>query len=141
MRDRKCPDCGEFLSVDALRCICGWGSKKPREGQKSWDHQCTYKSMGDRCSYPVGMFAEGATSGWCVFHRQPGKPGDGAEIVRQSREVPYTEAVAVIMARHVGVQSVVEKAWDIALHHGSKPWQGEIGQYAKSILERKRNAA
>lgn len=130
MRDRKCPDCGEYLSPEALRCVCGWGSKRPKEGQKVFDYVCTFKSMGDRCAYPVGMFLEGATSGWCIFHRQPGDPGHGAEVVRQSKTVPYVEAIAQIIARNAGAPSVVATAWDIAKRHGNKPWQGNAGELA-----------
>jgi hypothetical protein len=119
-----------------MRCICGWGTKKPREGQRSFDHRCTYKAMGDRCEYPVGLFTEGSTSGWCIFHRQPGQPGSGAEIVRQSREIPYGDAVKKIMERNTRAQSVMEKAWDIALRHGNKPWQGDVAGFAQKVIDR-----
>lgn len=136
MRDRKCPDCGEFLSPDALRCVCGWGNRKQDRGGKVFDHRCTFKGAGDRCDYPVGMFLEGMTSGWCIFHRQPGQPGDGAEIVRQSKQTPYVEAIQRIIDRNASAGSVVDLAWSIALRHGNKPWQGDIGEHARAVMKR-----
>jgi hypothetical protein len=102
--ERPCPDCGERLLVDAIRCACGWGAKRTsaRGSERArgpvFDHRCTYKGAVARCAYPVGMFPSGATSGWCVFHRQPLQPGEGSEIVRQSASMPYAEALAKLFA-------------------------------------------
>lgn len=97
--ERHCPECGETLSRDARRCVCGWGAKKKSEG-KSFDMRCTFSANGRRCEYPVGMFTEGNTSGWCVFHRQSLQPGEGAEIVRQSATIPYLRALEPILERN-----------------------------------------
>lgn len=139
MSDRKCPDCGERLSFDALRCACGWG-KKGDKG-KYFDMVCTYKA-GERCAYPVGLFAEGNTSGWCVFHRQAGSQVDGAEIVRQSRIVPYLDALKPIIERAANSPAVVATAWDIAKRHGNKPWQAGNGKlFSDAIRNGERDAA
>lgn len=95
--ERSCPDCGERLSLDARQCACGWGKPKAgrHEGPRT-DMRCTYKAGSDRCQYPVGMFPAGASSGWCIFHRQPLQAGQGAEITRQSHSIPYLEALQTI---------------------------------------------
>jgi hypothetical protein len=122
--------------MDALRCVCGWGAKKPDRGGKSYDMRCGYKATsGDRCDYPVGMFPEGKTSGWCIFHRQQGHPGDGAEIVRQSKQIPYREAIQQILDRNASAPSVVDLAWEIAKRHGNKPWQGELSAFAREVIK------
>lgn len=95
--ERSCPDCGERLNIDARRCVCGWGAKKAKDNGKTFDHVCTYKAGFDRCQYPVGLFKEGSTHGWCIFHRQELQAGQGAEIVRQSHVVPYLEAIKPII--------------------------------------------
>lgn len=123
MTQRKCPDCGERLSFDAMRCACGWGKKSESKGAKYFDHVCTYKAGFDRCAYPVGLFVEGSTSGWCIFHRRNLMQREGAEVVAQSREVPYAQALEAITARNCAARSVVNTAWDIAKRHGSKPWR------------------
>lgn len=128
--NRQCPDCGERLSFDAIRCACGWGAKK-QAGAKFYDYRCTFKSGAERCAYPVGMFTEGNTSGWCIFHRQPLQAGEGSEVVRQSATVPYARAIAGIIERTANSPSVVDTAWDIALKHGNKPWQTGIGELVK----------
>ena len=119
---RQCPDCGERLSIDALRCACGWGAKKT-PGVKHFDMRCTYAAGSSRCCYPVGMFPEGKSSGWCIFHRQNLSSFDGAEIVRQSETVAYSDAIAAILERGANAPAVVDTAWDIALRHGNRPWQ------------------
>ena len=121
---RKCPECGENLSFDAMRCACGWGEKKLKPGEKVFDHRCTFKAGSDRCKYPVGLFIDGATSGWCIFHRQPSVgQGEGSEIVRQSYSVPYLEAIKSIQRRNTESADVRNRAHEIALRHGNKPWQ------------------
>lgn len=97
--ERNCPECGERLSFDARRCACGWGAKK-RDTGRHFDHQCTFKAGHDRCAYPVGLFRETATHGWCIFHRQELEAGQGAEIVRQSHIVPYHEAIKPIIEQN-----------------------------------------
>lgn len=94
---RQCPECGEELNRDARRCACGWGRKKVETG-KEYDHRCTFKSGFSRCAYPVGLFVEGSTSGWCIFHRNNFDPGRGFEITQQSQTVPYLEALKPIQA-------------------------------------------
>ena len=107
--ERNCPECGERLSFDARRCACGWGAKKARDSGKSFDHQCTYKAGHDRCQYPVGMFVEGSTHGWCIFHRQELQAGQGAEIVRQSHTVPYLEAIQPIIESNAAAGRAMSK--------------------------------
>ena len=136
MSDRKCPDCGERLSFDALRCACGWGAKKPDKGSKFFDMRCTYKAGSDRCNYPVGMFAEGNTSGWCVFHRQNPSQGVGAEIVMQSQRVDYAKAIQSLMDKAKNAPGVVDTAWEIAKRHGNKPW-GEPSEYLAEAMRRR----
>lgn len=141
MSDRKCPDCGERLSFDAIRCACGWG-KREGKGAKYFDMVCTYKAGTDRCAYPVGMFAEGNTSGWCIFHRQHLSQLDGAEVVRQSRMVPYLDALKPIIERGANSPSVVATAWDIAKRHGNKPWMaGNEKTFSDAIRNGERDAA
>ena len=118
MSDRKCPECGEKLSFDALRCACGWGVRKPEKGARLYDHRCTFTARGTRCSYPVGMFPEGATQGWCIFHRNA-LPSAGAEIVEQSRTVPYAEAIKSILERNKGSPGVMNTAHGMALRENS----------------------
>lgn len=122
MSNRKCPDCGERLSFDALRCACGWGAKKPDKGARHFDMRCTFESR-DRCCYPVAMFTEGNTSGWCIFHRQNLTHFDAAEVVRQSAEVPYAQAIQALIERTKNAPSVVATAWEIAKRHGNRPWR------------------
>src|SRR4051812_15317620 len=97
---RNCPECGEKLSFEARRCACGWGARKGEKVGREFDHRCTYRAGGDRCQYPVGMFTEGATSGWCIFHRNNTNPAAGQEIVDQSARVPYLDAIKAIQARN-----------------------------------------
>lgn len=126
MADRKCPDCGERLSFDALRCACGWGVKRGDKSAKFHDMRCTYKAGENRCHYPVGMFAEGNTSGWCVFHRQQLSQRDGAAVVEQSERVPYLQAIKPLIDAAKNAPGVVETAHEIALRHGKKPWQASL---------------
>lgn len=65
---RKCPECSERLSPDARQCVCGWGKKTKIEHRRH-DMICTWNSGAMTCSHPVGQFREGATSGFCIFHR------------------------------------------------------------------------
>lgn len=137
MSDRKCPECGERLSFEAVRCACGWGLKKPDKGTKLYDHRCTYVAGGSRCAYPVGMFPEGATQGWCVFHRQQANGALGAEIVEQSKIVPYAEALKPIIARGAASPSVVNTAHEIALRVGNR---NESGPFSEAMAALKRSA-
>lgn len=104
--DRSCPECGETLAKDARQCACGWGRKKlfERSG-KVYDHRCTFHSYGDRCEYPCAVFLEGATSGWCIFHRNAPLT-DGDAIVKQSQSVCYADAIKPIQARNNDTPSV-----------------------------------
>lgn len=122
MSNRKCPDCGERLSFDALRCACGWGARKDKGG-KFFDPRCTYEAKGERCHYPVGMFTEGNTSGWCIFHRQNLMQIEGAEVVEQSRRISYADAIRPMLERARNAPGVVNTAWDIAKRHGNRPWR------------------
>jgi hypothetical protein len=133
MSDRKCPDCSERLSFDAMRCACGWGARKDK-GAKYCDPRCTYEASKDRCSYPVGRYTEGNTTGWCIFHRQNVSHIDGAEIVRQSKEIPYLDAIQALIDRAKNAPGVVNTAWDIAKRHGSKSWRtpGEPTQFEEA---------
>lgn len=132
---RKCPECGERLSFDALRCACGWGLRKGK-GDRNFDHRCTFQVGGERCSYPVGMFPEGATSGWCIFHRS--LPANrGGEVVQQSKTVPYAEAIKSIAAQGQRSPSVIATAHEIALRHGNKPWQESASEFVPDSLKRK----
>jgi len=103
MTSRKCPDCGERIAYDALRCACGWGVRKGERAGRIYDHRCTFTAGGTRCEYPVGLFAEGRTSGWCVFHRQA-RPQDGVEIVMQSQRVPYLEAIRPMIEKNLDAE-------------------------------------
>lgn len=125
MSERKCPDCGERLSFDAQRCACGWGAKRGEKSQKFYDMRCTFRAGSERCNYPVGMFAEGNTSGWCIFHRQPLDAGQGAEIVRQSFSVSYADAIRPMLERAKSAPGVIETAHEIALRLGDKPWPSD----------------
>lgn len=141
MTERKCPDCGERLSLDAMRCACGWGMKKFEKGHRSFDHRCTYLAGNARCEYPVGMFAEGATSGWCIFHRQHLNQADGAEAVRQSQTVPYLDAIRGIQDTAKHAPGVVSCAMDIARRHGNKPWQAGNEQFLSDAARGNEEAA
>lgn len=80
---RKCPECGERLSLDASRCACGWsqgGNGKP----PSHDMQCAWTYGDLRCRYPVGLFADGAKSGFCIFHRANKQGAIAADLARDS---------------------------------------------------------
>lgn len=141
MADRKCPDCGERLSFDALRCACGWGVRKGEKPGRFYDMRCTYQA-GERCNYPVGLFLEGNTTGWCVFHRQSLRAGDGALIVAQSSRVPYAEAIRVLIEKGCSSPSVVDTAHDIAKHHGRKPWQaGNAKTFSDAVRGDSKEAA
>lgn len=135
MSDRKCPDCSERLSFDALRCACGWGVKKEKGG-RFFDMRCTYEAHKDRCHYPTACFSEGASSAWCIFHRQNVSQIDGAEIVRQSQSVRYADAVQTIIDRAKGSVGVVNTAWDIAKRHGNRSWRSGSGDEFPAVKER-----
>lgn len=124
MADRKCPDCGERLSFDAIRCACGWGQKRGEKG-KYFDHRCTYRAGSERCGYPVGMFPEGNTSGWCVFHRQNLDQASGAEVVSQSSRVKYLDAIQPMLDAAKNAPGVVDTAWEIALRTGNRAWPSD----------------
>ncbi len=91
----NCPECGDALKVGAKRCGCGWvygGAKESRPAtvSKSWDNRCTYEARGQRCCYPVGWYDQGATSGWCFFHRTLNAKEDwqkAADLVNRSSGV------------------------------------------------------
>lgn len=83
---RKCPECGERLSIDARLCACGWGAKKEKPGTLHFDHECQWVANGYRCKYPVGRFDMGATTGMCIFHRNCTDGADGARIVKESQD-------------------------------------------------------
>ncbi len=106
--ERLCPECGETLSREARQCVCGWGKRKAKESfGRQFDHRCTFRAGTDRCEYPVGLFRDGGTSGWCIFHRNA-PSSDGAEIVRQSKSVPYLEAIQAIQKRNADNPNVRE---------------------------------
>lgn len=138
MSDRKCPECGEKLSFDALRCACGWGVRKGEKAGKLYNHRCTYHAGQERCSYPVGMFPEGASSGWCIFHRQQPNQHVGAEVVRQSRTVPYLEALQPLLEHHKNGYGTVNTAHAIALHRGNTD---DPKPFADAMQALKRGAA
>lgn len=139
MSERKCPECGEKLSFDALRCACGWGLKRGEKAGRVYDHRCTFTAGRDRCAYPVGMFPEGSTSGWCIFHRNA-KPEDGAEIVRQSHEIPYAEALKPIQERAKGAPGVVNTSHEIALRVGNRAWPSDAFGELKTMLKEREAA-
>ena len=116
--ERLCPECGEKLNKDARQCACGWGKRKLTEKVgKVFDHRCTFRSYGDRCEYPIGLFMEGATSGWCIFHRGA-LPEDGAKIIEQSRTIPYAEAIKPIQERNANNANVKALREKIAARRG-----------------------
>lgn len=84
MAERKCPECGERLSRDARACACGWGAKSKKDFGPKHDMVCQWVSSGLRCRYPVGMFPEGATKGFCIFHRATPSGPESAKIADES---------------------------------------------------------
>lgn len=82
---RKCPECGERLSLEARQCACGWGAPKAKAGQLFYDHECQWVANGYRCKYPAARFDAGCTTGMCVFHRAGPSGVDGARIVQESQ--------------------------------------------------------
>lgn len=104
--ERLCPECGDRLAREARACACGWGKRRGAEkAGKQTDMRCTYRNGSDRCDYPVGMFPEGAASGWCIFHREA-EPTNGSEILRQSHRVEYAEALKAIIHRNANTPYV-----------------------------------
>jgi hypothetical protein len=73
----------------------------------------------------VGMFAEGNTSGWCVFHRQSLDQRLGAEVVAQSGRIPYIEAIKPMLDAAKAAPGVVDTAHEIALRTGNRPWPSD----------------
>lgn len=136
--ERLCPECGENLNKDARQCACGWGKRKVTERiGKVFDHRCTFRTFGDRCEYPVGWFEMGATTGWCIFHRNA-LPGDGTPIVEQSRSVPYAQAIKPIIARNADNPNVRALRERIAAKRGDPQRVGSV--LAESLPEREPGA-
>ena len=89
---RSCPDCGERLSFDARQCECGWGKEGKKARAKAsrttpdmgWKHVCTWRSGSLFCTYPVGLFIDQNTRGFCMFHRAQEGGIEAATIARDS---------------------------------------------------------
>src|SRR5262245_33010762 len=81
---RKCPDCGERLAIDARVCVCGWKPGRFRSSPEPHNMVCVWTSGMLHCTYPVGLFIEGARSGFCIFHRRIKSGPQAAAIARES---------------------------------------------------------
>lgn len=104
---RSCPDCGERLSFDARRCVCGWGEKgrKKSEGGARFAPCCRWNLNGMSCRYPVGR----AETDYCIFHRRFISGVEAEEYMRDSQSFTpegYNEAVESFL---YGPSPAVEK--------------------------------
>lgn len=118
-----CPECNEPVSPRATRCKCGWENPKfakpeTRPGQRALDPRCTYRHHADRCCYPVGLYSQGQSDGWCIFHRNMDverTQEHGAEIVRDSlghTRADYLERVEKLLNRKTQINPDLQKLAD-----------------------------
>lgn len=92
---RKCPSCGERLSFDAERCVCGWAVKAKRSDGPAHEMTCSWTYGALRCRYPNGLFAEGVKRGFCLLHRRTPSGVVAARIAEESQAASreqYVEA-------------------------------------------------
>lgn len=93
-----CPDCGDALLPDSVKCSCGWTkepkSKRRRFVQCSHDGQCQFQIGKMRCPLPGNHCASHASGPWlCHYHeRNPHKDADGARMLNDivQNEKKYT---------------------------------------------------
>lgn len=139
-RMRKlCPDCGERLDIDARRCVCGWGVKAASRDQRQTLNVCTWHSGSLRCTYPVGRFDTGMTSGFCIFHRA--KP-DGASAARIADESSgHTPEQYLERAKaHVYGASPPPAVLELQKRVASVQGAGKVGLFAARLLPQRTEA-
>lgn len=101
-KQRQCPECGERLSIEARRCVCGWGAKTGSKDNPSYDHSCRWQYGSLNCNYPVGMFEQGQYRGLCLMHRFQDKGVQAAEIAKESKTATREDYLRVLAATIYG---------------------------------------
>lgn len=93
---RDCPECGDRLSVEARRCVCGWGARKSGKGEEGprYDHLCRWTYGAVSCKYPVGLFSQGEYRGLCIFHRSIPQGTQAAQIAQESQSATQAQYLA-----------------------------------------------
>jgi len=140
-RGRSCPECGDRLSVDARRCVCGWGARKAGKGDEGprYDMVCRWEYGDLRCRYPVGLFQQGEYRGLCILHRASDKGHAAAQIAQESQKATqdqYLTSASLLIYRrgdnpHVAALRASLKS--------TKP--GNIGALAKWITPQREPGA
>lgn len=132
-KQRTCPECGDRLSLDARRCVCGWGSKKAGKGEDGprYDHSCRWQYGNLACHYPVGFFGHGETRGLCIFHRATDKGHQAADIAKESQTTTQEQYLALAAKLMYGKGDNPYVARLRASLKSTKP--GNVGALAKWI--------